>query len=151
MVEGNYQNNLSDSDAKTSINPLLDCEPEATAIDVMVKIENDRFDSCVSTYEAVYIPSTTYWDDLNKRIDNYKNEGSSNAQEPINDSTEILPANQGPVVSEPKKKKESHSKSVGKAASKTKKTTKRKTVSIEPKRKPRNPAKEAIITVDGVM
>lgn len=59
IVETNHRNGLmNEIDAKISINPLLDCEPESSAIDATsVKIEFD---------ETVYIPSTSYWDDSEK-------------------------------------------------------------------------------------
>lgn len=151
MVSTNYQNHLNDIDAKISVNPLLDCEPETTANETTVKIENDRFDSCVSNYEAIYIPSTTYWDDSNKQIDRYKNEESAKSQKQINDSNKIMSTNEASIVLESKQKEESDTKSVEKAVPKRKRAIKTRTASSETKTKQHNRAKEAIITIDGVM
>lgn len=61
MVEGNYQNNLNESDSKALFNPLFDCEPEIIVDEsVFVKTEVDRLDPCVPDY---YIPSTSDWDE----------------------------------------------------------------------------------------
>ena len=69
MVATNYRNNLNDIDPKIFVNSLSGWEPDTATDETTIKIETDRFDSCGSNYEAVYIPSTNYWDDLTNHND----------------------------------------------------------------------------------
>lgn len=161
LVESNHQNNSTDIvDAKISANPLFYCEPKIITDTnaTTVKIENDRFSS---NYEAIYIPSTTYWDDSDKPIDSsHKTEKRSNTLKQINDSNATLPANQGNASLDSNKEEELQMKSAAKAKTVSKKETKKKkkklttntkTISNESETKSNIQVKEAIITVDGVM
>lgn len=79
-VETNYHKKFNHNDAKMFGNPLLDCEPESIIDEAMVKVEIHQFDSSVSDYETVFVPSTSYWDDSNKQIDSFtESNGNTNA------------------------------------------------------------------------
>lgn len=73
-VETNYHKEFNQNDVKMFGNPLLDCEPESIVAEPMIKAEVHQFESSVSDYETVYVPSTSYWDDSNKQIDTFSEE-----------------------------------------------------------------------------
>lgn len=71
MVETSYRNILNDIDSKISINPLFDCEPEIIVNETAcVKTEIDRLDAYVPDDRTIYVPTTSYWDDVPKATTN---------------------------------------------------------------------------------
>lgn len=147
MVATNYKNKANAIDGTVFINPLLDCDPETTANETMIKIETDRFDSCASNYEAIYIPSTFDWDDSNKQI----NEDTLQTQKQKNNPAKEISANQESVCLKPKKADELEPKNLSTSFSKRNKRIRTKPNSCEWKPKQRNRPRDAIITIDGVM
>lgn len=80
VVEANYSKHFHHTDVKLFINPLLDCEPETIIDRDAVKQEAHQFDS--TDYAAVFVPSTSYWDDSNKQIDSFTDDKNLLATEP---------------------------------------------------------------------
>lgn len=141
LVAANYQNNANAIDGTASINPLLDCEGE-------IKVEIDRFDSCVSNYEAIYIPSTFDWDDSNKQI----NEDSSKSQKQQNNSPcKAKAANQETVCLQLEEAEGLEPRNRSTSVPKKKKTIRTKPDSDEWEPKIRIHPRDAIITIDGVV
>lgn len=94
-VEINYQRHFYHNDVKNFANPLLDCEPETMVNETEIKVEVNPFDSSMSDYDAVFVPSTTYWDDSNKQIDSFTEEAKNLlAPELTGNSNELLSVNQ---------------------------------------------------------
>lgn len=132
MVEANHQDGpINVGNAKIFANPLVDCEP-----DTSLKVEGDRLDSYASNYETVYIPSTSYWDDSNRQIEECK------------DFDNLIPssATQEPILLKVDPKEDSTEKC-------TKATVphQRNRLAKISKTRKRNSVKDAVLTIDGVM
>lgn len=140
MVEANHQKGLiNEIDKKNSVHSPFDCGAPIYEQNTSVKIESDRIDACASNYETVYVPSTPYWDDLEKSaLDHHE----------LLDSNPFSATNQDPVLFDEKETDESNEKKAQVSNSKTLKNTSR-TLKSTSKTKKRRIFKKAIKVIDG--
>lgn len=129
IVQTNYNKNFRHNDVKIFVNPLLDCEPETIIDEGTIKIETQQYDSAVTNYATVFVPSTSYWDESNKQIDSFTNEKNSLETEPSTGNSNAMLFVKEELVSigrACKRKRESNTTSTKSTLRQRKKPTKTK-------------------------